>query len=62
MIRNVLIYFDLETKRKVLSRIGELLRPDGFLLLGGTETTLNIADEFERMQYDTGVCYRLRDR
>ncbi len=58
--RNVLIYFDVETKKKILGRIRTLLRPDGFLFLGGAETTLNLDDGFERAPYEKAGCYRLR--
>jgi chemotaxis protein methyltransferase CheR len=59
-IRNVLIYFDVETKKSILAKCRKLLRPDGFLFLGGAETTLNIDDAFERVEYDKGGCYRLK--
>jgi chemotaxis protein methyltransferase CheR len=58
--RNVLIYFDTATKRVILDRIKRVLRPEGFLVLGGAETTLNIDDDFERVQIDRATCYRLR--
>jgi chemotaxis protein methyltransferase CheR len=58
--RNVLIYFDVETKKKILGRIRTLLRPDGALFLGGAETTLNLDDGFERAPYEKAGCYRLR--
>jgi len=48
LIRNVLIYFDLSTKRDILERVGRQLHPDGYLLLGGVETTLNVAPGFRR--------------
>lgn len=59
-LRNVLIYFDVETKRSILSRVLRLLRPDGYLLLGAAETTLNLEDRFERLQIDRAGCYRIR--
>jgi chemotaxis protein methyltransferase CheR len=59
-IRNVLIYFDVETKRTILGKCRKLLRPDGYLFLGGAETTLNIDDAFVRVEYDKGGCYRLK--
>jgi chemotaxis protein methyltransferase CheR len=59
--RNVLIYFDLPTKRAILERIKRVLRPGGFLILGGAETTLNIDDDFERVQVERAICYRIRN-
>src|SRR5262249_29868273 len=38
LMRNVLIYFDVETKKRVLSRVHQLLQPDGYLFLGAAET------------------------
>jgi chemotaxis protein methyltransferase CheR len=59
-IRNVMIYFDVETKQKILGKIRRILRRDGYLFLGGAETTLNLDDSFERLQLDKGSCYQLR--
>jgi len=57
-LRNVLIYFDLATKKAVLEKIRTILAPDGYLFLGGGETTLNLDDSFKRVQMDKAVCYR----
>lgn len=57
-LRNVLIYFDVPTKKKILGRVFDLLAPDGLLFLGGAETTLNLEDRFERVQVDKSVAYR----
>lgn len=59
-LRNVLIYFDLDTKKDILGRARRLLAPDGFLTLGGGETTLNIDDEFERVQFGRSIYYQKR--
>lgn len=59
-LRNVLIYFDVATKKTILGKIRRLLRPGGYLMLGGAETTLNIDDSFERVALDRTSCYRLK--
>jgi len=58
LLRNVLIYFDVPTKRAVLERVRQVLRPDGYLFLGSSETTLNIHDGFERVSSGRVTCYR----
>ncbi len=58
--RNVLIYFDQETKGQVLSRIAKIMPADGYLYLGGAETVLGISDSFEVVPGQRGV-YRLTD-
>lgn len=59
LLRNVLIYFDLETKRAVLRRVRQALRPGGLLLLGSAETTLLIDDGWERLPVGLAAIYRL---
>lgn len=59
-IRNVLIYFDVETKKQIFSKIKKILRPDGYLFLGGAETTINIDDQFERVPIEKAGIYRLK--
>ncbi len=57
LCRNVLIYFDMETKRDILSRIRRHIRPEGYLILGSSETTLNLDDELIRRQVGRGIMY-----
>jgi chemotaxis protein methyltransferase CheR len=57
-LRNVLIYFGLETKKAILGRVRRVLRPDGYLFLGGAETKLNLDDQFERIPYESTAYYR----
>lgn len=59
-LRNVLIYFDVATKKSILRKIHSVLRPDGYFFLGGAETTMNLDDAFERITFERSGCYRLR--
>lgn len=59
-LRNVLIYFDTATSQQILGRIRRILRPDGYLFLGGAETTLFLDDSFERVEFGQTCCYRPR--
>lgn len=61
-LRNVLIYFDRETKKSILDRLRRLLRPDGYLLLGSAETTLGLDPAFEPIKMERAICYRLREK
>ena len=44
--RNVLIYFDLETKIGIFDRMARLIEPDGMLMLGAAESVVGITDAF----------------
>jgi len=60
-LNNVLIYFTLETKKAILDKMRQQLKPDGYLFLGSAETTLNIAPYFERViSIENTNCYQLR--
>jgi len=58
-LRNVLIYFDIEMKKKILKQLRSILKPDGYLFLGGAETTLNLDESYTRMGIKYSGCYRL---
>jgi chemotaxis protein methyltransferase CheR len=57
-LRNVLIYFDVATKRMVLQRMRLRLAPDGVLLLGGAESTLGLDDSWQRIACGKTTVYR----
>ena len=44
-LRNVMIYFDLEMKRRVVSRIASLLKPGGHLIIGHSESLNGVTDQ-----------------
>jgi chemotaxis protein methyltransferase CheR len=45
--RNVLIYFDQETKINIFNRLTRTMEPDGFLVLGAAETVVGLTDVFK---------------
>lgn len=53
--RNVLIYFDLQTKGGILGRVASVMAPDGVLYLGGAETVLGVSDRFQPVRGQQGV-------
>lgn len=59
-LRNVLIYFDVPTKRAVLQRIRGCLAPDGFLVLGTAESAQGIDDTWERVPVGRTAVYRAK--
>lgn len=61
-LRNVLIYFDAETRRSLLGRVHRLLNPDGFLFLGGSETTAGADDRFERLPDERSTVFQPVER
>ena len=45
--RNVLIYFDQDTKINIFNRLAKAMEPDGFLVLGAAETVVGLTDAFK---------------
>jgi chemotaxis protein methyltransferase CheR len=45
--RNVLIYFDQDTKIKIFNRLAKATEADGFLVLGAAETVVGLTDVFK---------------
>jgi len=44
--RNVLIYFDQDTKAGIFERLAKMVEPDGFMVLGAAESVVGISDAF----------------
>jgi chemotaxis protein methyltransferase CheR len=53
--RNVLIYFDQQTKVGVIDRIARLVERDGYLLLGAAETVVGLTDSFKPVNDRRGL-------
>jgi chemotaxis protein methyltransferase CheR len=58
LCRNVLIYFDQDTKIRILERLAKALEPDGFMLLGAAETVIGLTEAFKPYPERHGL-YRL---
>ena len=61
-IRNVLIYFSVETKAQILEKMTKALKPDGVLFLGSTESTVGVTSVIQsHMAQSGGVFYTRRN-
>jgi chemotaxis protein methyltransferase CheR len=58
--RNVLIYFDQDTKVSIFNRLARQIEPDGFLVLGAAETVVGLTDTFRPISDRRGL-YRPND-
>lgn len=56
--RNVLIYFNEETKRTVIENMLEHMEPDGFMVLGSSESPLGITDKIKGISEHRGLYVR----
>ncbi|HEY3756176.1 MAG TPA: protein-glutamate O-methyltransferase CheR [Opitutaceae bacterium] len=57
-LRNVMIYFDVETRKRILKQVRNVLAPGGYLSLGGAETTMNLDPTFEAVRFGRATFYR----
>ncbi|MFZ5806269.1 MAG: CheR family methyltransferase [Verrucomicrobiota bacterium] len=57
LLRNVMIYFDNETKKQILAKIHRLLKPGGILFLGSTESPIFLDSNFLAQEADQAVYY-----
>jgi chemotaxis protein methyltransferase CheR len=53
--RNVLLYFDQETKSRVLERVARSMEHDGYLVLGAAETVVGLTDHFRPLAEHRGL-------
>jgi len=58
--RNVAIYFNLEERKKLFENIADVLEPDGFLIIGSTESLTGICPIFEPKRYLRTIYYQLK--
>ena len=58
--RNVLIYFSNDIKSKILNQFASSLNPDGYLILGASESLSGLTDKFEMVRCNPGIIYKLK--
>ncbi|WP_310599837.1 protein-glutamate O-methyltransferase CheR [Desulfobulbus sp.] len=59
LCRNVAIYFTLEDRKKLFNKIADILEPDGYLLIGSTESLTGICPRFIPKRHLRSIFYQL---
>ena len=59
--RNVLIYFEVPVRQRILEKIQRSLAPGGCLILGGSETTIGVVAGYTPVRIGNTVVYRVED-
>jgi chemotaxis protein methyltransferase CheR len=60
LCRNVMIYFSSEDRKRIYHNISKLLEPDGYLIIGSTESLVNDIDLFSSKKYLNSVFYQFK--
>ncbi|MDE2572329.1 MAG: protein-glutamate O-methyltransferase CheR [bacterium] len=60
--RNVLIYFDRPTQKRVVEALAPRLTPRGFLFLGHAESLFHVTDRYEPLLQPDTIVYRRREK
>lgn len=58
--RNVAIYFGLEDRKKLFEKIAQVLEPDGYLIIGSTESLTGVHPGFEPKRHLRSIFYQLK--
>jgi chemotaxis protein methyltransferase CheR len=59
LCRNVAIYFTLEDRKKLFDKIADALQPDGFLIIGSTESLTGVCPRFIPKRHLRSIYYQL---
>lgn len=58
LCRNVLIYFEKPTQKRVVEAFAQALRPGGYLFLGHAESIMRVTDKYEPVVTPKAIYYR----
>jgi len=58
--RNVAIYFTLEDRKKLFNKIADVLEPDGYLIIGSTESLTGVCPRFVPKRHLRSIYYQLK--
>ena len=57
-LRNIMIYFDLETKQRLVDKIADKIKPGGYLFIGHSETLNQVTDRFKIIR--PSICQKIK--
>lgn len=57
--RNVMIYFDADEQRRLVTRFGNCILPGGYLFLGHAESLQGLSGRFSMVHRNKGIAYKL---
>jgi chemotaxis methyl-accepting protein methylase len=60
-MRNVLIYFSGACKHQILAKTRHVLRPEGALVVGSTETPELYSEDFDVVRHGRSTFYRVKE-
>ncbi len=60
LCRNVMIYFTSENRRRIYQQIANVMAPDGYLLIGSTESLVNDTHFYESKKYLNSIFYQFK--
>ncbi len=60
--RNVAIYFSIEDRKRLFDKIAGVMAPDGYLVIGSTESLTGICPQFEPQRHLRSVFYTLKNK
>ncbi len=59
--RYVLIYFDKDSKQKVINSFYEKIAENGYLILGNSESLFSVSNDFKMLHFPSAIIYNRRD-